>query len=108
MVISVEAGRVNKDITSFIDNDLDTSKTYNYFVRPFLNIIFHNQSNTLKTYFTKTIKLNKQIQVPHGISEAVVSNDFSIAAFGGYISNGVCIRIFNLSDGTSYQNFSWR
>ena len=101
----VEAGRVSRDITSFIDTDLDTSNTYTYFVQAFSQYNLSQLSNTLKIFFSKTITLNKKIQVPNGISEAAVSSDFSLAAFGGYISNGVCIRVFNLSDGTIIRTF---
>ncbi|MBK7632375.1 MAG: hypothetical protein IPJ23_17040 [Ignavibacteriales bacterium] len=100
-----EIGRVGKNFIEYVSSNLDTSKSYLYKVSAYTDGNTSGSTNVIKVFFGKTISLNKKIQVPYGISEAVVSNDFSIAAFGGYISNGVCIRIIKVSDGSIIRTF---
>lgn len=100
-----EIARVGKNNTEFINTNLDTAKSYLYNVRAYTDANLTETSNTIKVFFAKTISLNKQIQVPYGISEAAVSDDFSTVAIGGYISNRVCIRVFNLANGVLLRTF---
>ena len=102
----VEIGRVISDFTEYIDNQIDTSQTYSYNVRAFTEANISMPSNDVKIFFSKTLTMAKHISVPHGISEAAVSNDFKLVAIGGYTSqNRVCVRIFNVADGTLIRTF---
>ena len=100
-----EIARVGANIIEYSDQSLDTSKTYTYSVKAFSNANTTLPSNEIKILFSKNIEVDKHISVPYGISDAVVSNDFQIVAIGGYISNSVCIRVFNVSDGTLINTF---
>jgi len=101
-----EIGRVGNNVTEFVSTNLDTARSYLYKISAYTYGNILGSSNIIKVFFGKTISLNKKIQVAYGISDAVVSNDFSIAAFGGYISNRVCIRVYNLSDGLLLRTFT--
>jgi hypothetical protein len=101
-----EIARVGKNTTEYISTNLDTARSYLYKVSAYTDGNISATGNIIKVFFAKTISLNKKIQVAYGISESVVSNDFSIAAFGGYISNRVCIRVYNLSDGLLLRTFT--
>jgi WD40 repeat protein len=97
---TIEAGRVNTDITSFIDNGVDTSQAYTYYVRAISTHNISDFSNQINVLYTPHISLNKIVQVPNTISEAVVSDDFSLVAMGGYLTNNRCVRIFDMNTGT--------
>ena len=101
-----EIARVGNNAIEYISTNLDTSRSYLYKVSAYTDGNISGTSNSIKVFFSKTISLNKKFQVPYGISEAVVSNDFSIAAFGGHISNSVCIRVYNLSNGLLLRTFT--
>ena len=103
--ITNEIARVSSNITEYIDQGLDTSNTYAYHVKAFTTANITLPSNELNIFFSKTIEVDKQISVPYGISEAAVSNDFKLVAIGGYISNRVCVRVFNLADGALINTF---
>jgi len=97
---TTEAGRVNTNITSFVDNEVDSSQAYTYYVRAISTYNISDYSNQIKVFYSPYISLNKIVQVPDGISEAVVSDDFSLVAMGGYQSNNRCVRIFDMNTGT--------
>ena len=97
---TIEAGRVNTNITSFVDNGVDTSQAYNYYVRAVSTYNISGYSNSINVFYSPYISLNKIVQVPNTISEAVVSDDFSLVAMGGYQTNNRCVRIFDMNTGT--------
>ena len=97
---TVEVGRVNTNITSFVDNEVDTSEAYTYYVRAISTYNISDFSNQIKVFYSPYISLNKIVQVPNTISEAVVSDDFSLVAMGGYLTNNRCVRIFDMNTGT--------
>lgn len=97
---TIEAGRVHTNITSFVDNGVDTSQAYNYYVRAVSTYNISGYSNSINVFYSPYISLNKIVQVPNTISEAVVSDDFSLVAMGGYQTNNRCVRIFDMNTGT--------
>ncbi|MCU0343591.1 MAG: Ig-like domain-containing protein [Ignavibacterium sp.] len=97
---TIEAGRVNTNITSFVDNGVDTSQIYNYYVKAVSTYNISGYSNSINVFYSPYISLNKIVQVPNTISEAVVSEDFSLVAMGGYLTNNRCVRIIDMNTGT--------
>lgn len=105
---TIEVGHVNSNITSFVDNGLDTSEAYDYYVRAVSTYNISDFSNQIKVFYSPYISLNKIVQVPNGISESVVSDDFSLVAIGGYQTNNRCVRLYDLSSGTLLKTFLGR
>ena len=79
---------------------MDTSQAYNYYVRAVSTYNISGYSNSINVFYSPYISLNKIVQVPNTISEAVVSDDFSLVAMGGYQTNNRCVRIFDMNTGT--------
>lgn len=100
-----EIARVSSNITEYVLQSLDTSEVYIFNVKAFTSANITPSSNNVKIFFSKTLEIDKHFSVPYGISEAVVSDDFTMVAIGGYISNRVCIRLFNLADGNLLETF---
>jgi hypothetical protein len=100
-----EIARVGSNITEYVVQSLDTSEVYIFHVKAFTSANITPPSNNVKIFFSKTLEIDKHFSVPYGISEAAVSDDFTLVAIGGYIGNSVCVRVFNLANGSLIKTF---
>jgi hypothetical protein len=97
--ILTEIARVPKNVTSFINADLDVTKNYKYIV---FALSKHNASNdvTVKTAFIPTFLLSNTIIPGAGsLPEVATSPDGNIIAIQGYSGNEHLINLYRTSDG---------
>lgn len=94
-----ERGRVDRNVLSFVDLNLDTTRMYYYKVKAYSIFNESIQSEIVSCLYKPTLDLYSTHPIDTYASWMTLSNDRNLIAFGGYTSSGVAIYVYETFTG---------